>query len=483
MNTDTTIKQMAYGIKLLRETPISIIRRMTIYVEKIAKKDQLINILVNSNIEIQDPKVITKDPIINYNIIPKNDITHEYLDVLHQSLNDVKFLQQRIDPITDSGAIALTSIIYNIDISKSKNPILEFKIIKTTSPQNYIPVDNWLKYWYIKNSKLFDLTKTFNPIFSKKFYDKSITLNLAINEGFSSIELKNDDNYELLQLAHLTDTFYIGEMPYLDTNITPIDLDNISDIPYGELLSYGQINVKLKPISINEISNLFTNNENFTTPFDSSKVFSKYSINKLRLIVMGSDGPTNQKISDETIKNRANLVNIINSIEHLLFISDNPTKILAQLYIKSPFETKLIISKILTKLLHIGMYMRGWSGTGDFPLIKTPVPNDKELLVTIKVTESIVDYEKFITSNIEVGSIINNLPLVLYKDDQYTLSKNKSDGLSIIDRLSIVKLGDKTSNMSSCIRLTSNWICSSAHKYLCAICINPFNIKNLRYIS
>jgi hypothetical protein len=483
LNVNTTINQMAYGIKLLRENPASVIRRAKIFLDKEAKKTHIINFLLNANTEIQDPEFLAKEKTVNYNIIPQHDITHEYLNVLHQNLSDIRTLQQKIDPITDSGAIALSAIIYNIDISKSKNPIFEYKILRTVDKNQFIPNDNWLKYWYNKNEKMFDLTKTFNPLFSKKFYDKNMLLELVTNEGFTDVEIRNDDHYELLQLSYLSENFYLGEFPNIETDTTPIDLDKISDIPYGELLCYGQINSKLRPVSINELNSLFTANQNFASPFDANKIFTKQAINKLKMIAMSSYGQNNQPLTEETINNRANLGTIINNIEYYLNIADNPTKILAQFYLTSSLNNKQIVKNILTKLLHLGMYMRGWSGIGDFPLNKTVVPTNKELDVSLKVTQAIADYENLVNSSGDTGVNINNLPLVLYKDNNYTLSKDKLDGLTIIDRISIVKLGDKTANMSSCIRLTSNWICSSAHKYLCAIGIISFNIKNLRYIS
>ena len=308
-------------------------------------------------------------------------------------------------------------------------------------------------------------------------------LELVTNEGVSDVEIRNDDHYELLQLSYLSENFYLGEFPNIEPNSTPIDLDKPSDIPYGELLCYGQFNNKLRPVSINELSSLFTANQNFSSPFDSSKIFSKQAINKLKIISNSSYGPNSIKLSDNTINNRINLLTIINNIEYILHISDNPTKMLSQFYINTSLTNKQIIQQLLTKLLHLGMYMRGWSGTGEYPLNKTTTPPSKDLEVSLNVTQSISDYESLINCSGDIGFTINNLPLVLYKDNQYILSKDISDGLTIINRISIVKLGDKTSNMASCIRLTSNWICSSAHKYLYTIGINSFDIKNLRYIS
>ena len=42
--------------------------------------------MLNANTEIQDPEFLAKEKNVNYNIIPQHDITHEYLNVLHQNL-------------------------------------------------------------------------------------------------------------------------------------------------------------------------------------------------------------------------------------------------------------------------------------------------------------------------------------------------------------------------------------------------------------
>lgn len=486
VNSRTTINQMAYAVKMLRENLESVVRRAEAFVKRDAKRIDLINVLMLAHYEVQDPDpMILDDNGINYEIIPKVDTTHDLLMRLHESLNDTRTLQQKIDPTTHSGAIALAAINYNIDISKSSDPTREYKILRIAGRNDYKPADPWMNYWYQRNSSIFDLTVTFNPLFPVEFYENNRMISMVQNEGFTSREIANADPYELLQLAYVSDTFYQGEMPNMKFNQTPINLDDISDVPYGQLLCYGQFDLPWRPISVAELADLFNNNQNFSSPFGSDIVFSPTAINKLKIIAQCPSGPNpNIRLSPETVAAKTVLLESINGIELILRNNDEPSRQLASTYKHADPDTKQAIRNALTYLLHTGMYMRGWLGSGDYPVIKAPVPPEREHEVAINVTDSIAKYEAACRSLGRIGTQINHLPLVTYKDGEYQASNCNSDGLTIGDRISIVKEGDQTGNVASCIRLSSNWICSSAHKYMLAIGLPaPFDIFHLRHIS
>lgn len=59
----------------------------------------------------------------------------------------------------------------------------------------------------------------------------------------------------------------------------------------------------------------------------------------------------------------------------------------------------------------------------------------------------------------------------------------RGEGLTIGERLRIVKLGDDHSDVSSCMRMSSKWICSTAYKMLVVFGVDPgFDIKKLTAI-
>lgn len=485
VNMRTTMKQMAYCVNMLREDVESLNRRVNSYIEKHAKRSDLINILMLSPYEIQDPEPKPCESQINYSLIPKPNTTFDVLQTLHSHLHDVKILQHKIEPGTDYGAIALAAINYGIDISKARDPIREYKILKISGRNDYKPGDLWMAYWYKINPNLFDIYETFNPLFPSKYYDSNRLKHMAFNEGFTSNEINLNDPYELLSMNYLTDTFYMGEFPNIKSRTTLIDLDSIDEIPYGQLICFGSYELPLHPVSLSELVNLFNANRNFTNPFQKNSVFSSTAIGKLKSICQNPSGPNhNIRLPESTIKIRTELLEIIISIELHMKTTDEPTRNFINIYRESSSETRLRIKTVLTNLLHVGMYMRGWTGSGVYPVIKAPVPPEREPEVAVNVTNALAAYESSYKSLGKIGSQINNLPLVRYRDGEYQLSNYEHDGKTIGQRINIIKEGDTTNNVASCIRLSSNWLCASAHKYITCLGLPPpFDIFNLRDIS
>lgn len=482
----TTIQQMAYAVRLLRMSVPSLYRRARVFLEKDARRIDLVNVLMMAQYEIKDPQEEVDVVAVDANIIPEAHCSHEMLGRLYAALNDVKTLREKMDPGTDNGAIALAALNYGIDISKSTNPLAEYKILKLAGRTDYRPVDAWMQHWYNINPGLFDLAVMFNPVFPVDYYSASVLHKMAKTEGFTTGEIRQAQAHELMQLAYVSETFYLGPMPNMKQNTTAIDLDDVDDIEYGQLLCYGSLAQPLQPVSVSELIALFQANQNFTNPFQDDSVFSNTAINKLKLLLQSPDGPCpTRSLSVETIQIRGQLLESIAIVEITLVNHDGPTRDLLFAYRISSADTKAAIVKAFTQLLHAGMYMRGWRGPpADYPITKTEVPPDMEPIVALNVTQALADFESKCRALGKIGSQISELPLVRYRDHQYQISKNKCDGLTLTDRIAIIKQGDTTSNISSCIRLSSNWICASAHKYLTALGQPiPFDIFTLRYIS
>lgn len=486
LNAHTTINQMAYAVRLLRVSTSSLYRRAIHFIEKDAKRTDLINVLMMAPYEIKDPRPDFVPENRDVTIIPKNACSHEMLKRLHTALNNVKTLQEKMDPGTDNGAIALAALNYGIDISKCSDPLVEYKFLKISGRTEYKPVDHWMHHWYNINPSLFDLSVTYNPLFPIEYYNPIILNKMAKSQGFSDGEILNSSPHELLQLAYVSDTFFLGPMPCLKSETTAIDLDDISDIEYGELLCYGQIENPLQPVSIHELIGLFNANQNFTNPFQDESVFSTTAINKLKIILQSPNGPCPFKsLSSDTIRARNELIDVITLIEISISQHDEPTREFLFTYRISSTDTKQAIVKTFTQLLHIGMYMRGWRGPNtEYPVVRAEVPTDLEHVVAINVTNAIANYESSCRSLGKIGVQLNALPLVKYRENQYQISKSASDGFTIGERIAIIKQGDDTHNIASCIRLSSNWICATAHKYITALNQPPpFDIFNLRLIA
>lgn len=484
VNSRTTLSQMAYAVRMIREGIESVVRRVKSFVEKDADRTNLINILMLSHHEIPDPDPEVIASPITYSIVPKADITHEVLQAMHASLTDVTALQRRVDPNTQSGAIALAALNFNIDISRATNPLIEYKRLKLLGRNDYRPSDPWMQYWYERNPSMFDLTITFNPLFPPGFYDPNRIIDMVRREGYSSEEIQQSDPYELLQLAYVTETFYQGEFPVMETTETPVELAEISEVPYGQLLSFGQPEFPMQPLTMTELIATFRQNQNFDTPFRDQRVFSEVAINKLKYIVESPSGPNpNIRLSPETIQIRATLLELINNIELVLRNNDEASRQFMSVYINASSEIKEEIRTALTSLLHLGMYMRGWIGSGLYPVEQSTVADSELPAIAVRVTDGVNKFERECRALGNIGTQLLNLPLVLYKDGVYNASTDEVDGLTIGDRIAIVKQGEDGA-INTCIRLSSNWLCSSAHKYItCLGFPAPFNIFALRRIS
>ena len=473
ITSKTTIMQMNQAVYYIKCDKSQLINKC---ISSMYKFDQssLINLLMSNNDNIID----NND---DYNNLPNQLITYEELVKLESRISKAEELRLMIEPKTNEGAILLSAMNNYLDISKSKYPIKEY-IELQNNDLNYQPVDNWLKYWYGKNRDLFDLRKTFNPLFPRRIYNQVLLLNLANSYGYNNKDKNYTNHYEFLQLAHISENFYQGLLPLTKKGATVIDLDELSEIPYGQLLSYGQIDVSLYPITISELIDLFYSNQNFTSPFGSEKVFTRTSIKKLKGILSSPHGSDYRvKIDNETFLLRKKLFDLITEIE---LTNDDASKMLVSTYKNGNYSTRKHIENLLNILLVLGMNMRGWMGKGDYPIREAPVPYDREIEVALLVTQSIAKYKNECNKNKHIGDMINKLPLVKYKDEEYLVSKNKDDGFTIGERVEIVIKGKDNPTIYSCIRMSSNFICSSVHKYSLILGLpSPFDIFKLRHIS
>lgn len=486
-DSSTTFEQMTIAVKLLKTNITSITNTLNFFIKNNANKADLINMLLSTNKEFVDPNlpIICNETDLNLIQTPKQKIDHTLLSKIYCSLDDKTSLRMRIDPTTEPGSISLAAINFSLDISKSNYPVMEYINLRSCQRDNFVPVDPWLKYWYKENPNIFDLTVTFNPLFCDKFY-KQHMLSIVTNEGYTSTEITLENFYELLQLAYVSKTFYQGNVYGVKSGITPLVNDTVDDIPYGELLCYGQMDSsEMEVISISELIDLFNENKNFSSPFTGSSVFSATSVNKLKLIANSRYGCNNSKeVSQSTLELRSRLLEVIISVELLTSRIDLSTRKLITAYSASSLIKRKDVIDCLTNLLHLGMFMRGWSGEGDYPIVQSNGLITTEEEKAVKVTEALNKYESSVTSLVSFGIYVNRLPLVIYKDLEYQPSISRKEGLTIGDRINLIKQGDKLNNIESCIRLSSNWISSSAHKYMIAIGLEPpFHIWKLNHIS
>ena len=140
------------------------------------------------------------------------------------------------------------------------------------------------------------------------------------------------------------------------------------------------------------------------------------------------------------------------------------------------------IVEVLQLILEAGMYMRGWSGPPmEYRLEDCIVEVNQTNTISLRVTQALARLENRVNELGELGTQIMNLPLFKHNDGRYVRSTESADGATIGERIDIIK---RNTSIKSCIRMSSNWLCSSAHKYILLISGREvFTLTRLRYIS
>ncbi len=394
------------------------------------------------------------DNVKNYKIMKSGIYLTKEDWLLCKDMN--KNILKQIIPQNRKLAVALSAIYYDIDISFTSDPISEFSILNF-DPSKYVPIDPIVAFIYTRNSEAFKLSLNFNPNFSTEFYSPSILQKLFKFEGCQET---SDPYYEILQLNSVIPTFYSGFRLGIQNEKTVVDLEMLDTYENSGIVSYG-IREKLMGFTISEIIASFENNLAFVLP--TNEILVSTNINKLFNIA---------KMTGQQ--------KLIESIKNVRLYESGKTKIIAKLvreYNNTSSEKKEKIREMAKALLYLGFSMRGWIG-GEFPTILCPVTEYEKVDKTI--IDAILKFED-ITNN-EYGDLIRNFPLMKYIKN-FIFSNNSVDGYTIIERINIVKKGDDE-NSSSCVRLSSNWLCASAYKMYQVLKLPaPFKIEDLRSIS
>jgi len=467
----TTVEEMAHCVRFLKAGPDQIYQLLNHFTQ-ISTTHNIINSLILGNPSKSIIHDIPTEETLNYTSLNQYiDIT-PYVNSLSTPLELVKI----VHPMSITEAVALAALFFKKDISLSAYPISEYRRLQITY-YGYIPYDDTLRKIHILNPLLLDLTKTFNPLFPEQYYRSEDLLQMAVQEGYTIEELHGVNVYETLQVSQLLDNFYPGIYPEIVNEETPVTLDEVSELNPGMIICYGVRRERLTAFNIEGLVDHFRIIKTFAHPTDVGVTFTPQNIKKLKCIASDtlSGTETSQRLKRE-------LVAVIEEVEFLSDETLSKAKELYQCFQGSSEIVKQQIHRSIRELLHLSMYMRGWEGEGySFPIIEAPV--DDQLSVDMKVTESIQEFENLCSELEEIGNLIINLPLLRYQGE-FNPSYSERDGYTVGDRIRIVKRGDETGNIASCIRLTSNWLAASAYRYLTLIGEPPpFPVDELRYIS
>jgi len=376
-------------------------------------------------------------------------------------------------PSSEAEAVYLAGSIYSVNISKSDSPLDEYKNL---SGDVYIPKDPRLKEIYGFNKNLLNLKKTFDPLFPKSCYSSLSLAQLVKNEGIIKGRQSGDD-YDILREHSLFINFHEGiQEETKGIKTTTVSYDSVKDLEKGEILSYGLRGGTMQIITLDEIKGFFESKGNFIDMF-TKEFLSDLCIRKLEMICVSSP-----EFSSEVNKKKLSLLETIKRIKGNNKENNYQVKRFIVRYNESNSEEKKKIIESLNSLLNVSMYMRGWEGI-PFPFPISEVPYKDIKAIEIKVSIGIVDYEKKCELMSE-KRLIDDLPLFKHKNGKYEISTAMDQGKTIGERLRIIKSGYDTSNANSCIRMSSNWLASSAYRLMVSLGMTaPFDINSLLHIT
>lgn len=463
----TTKEELEKSIKLYRDYDDRLLLKQFLRILKVENKNELIAVLARSSIGLPEKDFTSWNGDFNSDPVHKITLEDSKLEIF---MARIAQSPEMIEAENNIAAVILTAVRYQFDISYAKDPLMEYLLIEKSGFEQYVPEDPWMKFWYTKNPALFDLKKTFNPWFPKSFYlYNRLGEVLLNNETVIVTNIAKENIHSELEKISKNDNVYEGIYPRLLNEKTPILLENVNEISNENLLTFTvfrENSVKRWCITKDEIKDYLLNRYDFISPFNSDIVLSEQVIRKLGKI-----------LNDATFSSH------IEKIQAIITSNNEILTTFAQNYARASLEIKEKVQESLQCLIDLSMYMRGWDGVSfeTYPVTMAITPPEFYDQLQVNVTETIQKIENLC---VELGDVdILKLPLMCYRDKGYVTNTNEADGLSIGERLEIVKGGEDSENEASCIRISSNWFAASAHRLMEQLSLKPpFDVRDLRYV-
>lgn len=467
VNPSTTLQQMALSLRFFLQPMDFLSQLLTRRLDQLTREN-----LVNMLSFLPDLEGSLPSSSSNSE---ENFVGYTQLETIYTTLRNTHNLYRRIEPQNSGEAIVLAAMMYKIDLTKFNSPLTEYREL---SSEIYIPTDPLLRRIVLKNPNFLRLDYNFNPLLPVGLYTNDDLRRMAIAEGYKSIDFSGSDYYELLQLAYLSYTFYPGLQDQVSNRRTPITYDNLDELDNQVILCFGSKNSGgLIAFRYSELAESFRINKNFLNPIANQTSFEDLAIRKLKILA-------HEFHPDQSPDAREEKLNLYNAIiETEIFTEENNLHLreFYQLYTSSEDSEKQAIRDIFRLILEIGMYMRGWSGEGIYPIIQAPYQDQD--LVDERVSNALRRFEEACLQFPLLGDQIKHLPLFYYRDG-FIPSTDHNQGITLDDRLELIRSGNTTTNINSCIRMSSNWICYSAYRYMQIVGMDPpFPLEALQNIT
>jgi hypothetical protein len=381
-------------------------------------------------------------------------------------------------------AIVFVALNHKIDISSCEDPFLEYQLI-IKNP--YFPFDKNLlqrmRETELHPDSLLNpyLNCFFNPNLPENMYSPRDLITLFSNEGEKNENVENEDYYSFLQVSYLTETFIHGKQSD-NCNENNTFLENIKDKEYDEVVLFGirNINSPFKAYTYAELTDTFSNYKRFSDPI-TNEIFSEAAIERLYKLTQKDRRRTE---SEEAYSSRIELGEEIERVKIYMNTNNKCVEDFLKKYESLDEVGKEKVEHSLNLLLQCAMYMRNWDGVSDYPLTseQTNFDAERQIVVDTNVTNSLIEFEKSLDNLKPYNLNLLKLPLMQYQHGNFTTSNDEAEGLTIQDRIRIVR-GGENETMNSCIRLSSNKFTATAYFYMVLIGFRiPFSISEVSQI-
>jgi hypothetical protein len=467
---DTTLDEMALAVKLYLSDQEDIIEDIVSSLRTVNKK-QLISMMVHqersyasvdSDIEIYD-----EDPEEDH------DLSLAAINNITESLTKDTLLK-RINPKTASEAVVLGAINYQLDLSHCQQPTREYRrYLKTNA---YTPQDELMLNRFIYNPHVFDLTRYFNPFLPEHLYNKYDLETLVALEGVTPTQLQETDlsKYDYLQMVSFKVNVYHGLQINIQSTQTMVYKYDLAEVEPSSILCLGTFH-EVEPLTYDELAEYWDNVKEYLHP-STNEILPRSVINKLLAIHKHC---WKFNFTRRSLAKLKHLVAVIHKIESEKVVKSKQVDHFYAQYQSLNKTIQARIRKCIHKLFLLSMTMRGWKNEESYPIEKAPICNQIE--IDVNVTEAFNDLIQTCATLGKHEHIIMDLPLFLYYNGEFRTTDDPEQGILLQDRLKIIADGR---SVYGCIRTSSNWLATSAHRYMVLLRMAPpFDIERLTRIG
>jgi hypothetical protein len=352
-----------------------------------------------------------------------------------------------------------------VDLSLSSCPFLDHMKVETSMFEH---VKSTNKYRTMIGSY-------FNPFIPIDYYSYKKLINLAKESNIVSTDIYEIIYIKLCERSKLSDFHHLRQ-PEVEESITKILYEDLEEVDPKSIICYGKLSFSAQDLrsktnkvycyTISELVHSFRSMGELKEPITGDNL-TEENIEKLEHIVNAIY--VSSKVQNTTKEDASKLLEVIR------FIKARGGSLGKRISNWVETTSRECIPA-LKELFNASMYMRGWKGVDHpYPIKIAPTLDQNKL--DISVCDSIRSYNEKITG---INPSPNDLPLFEHDGKKFNMSTDDFDGITIGDRIKIVLEGNYTKKMSSCIRMSSNWLITSTYFYLSLVGEKPdFDIEDL----